>query len=335
MRSMSSNAPHDEVAAAASPVEQGELRRWRVISLLGLGFYVGFTHLTMGLRAEHLVLATVAVLLVVVGGRAFRFFTLFLPCMLTGIAYDWFRLIKGLRGTIHVADLYHAELALFGIGTGEKRLIPAYWLLGHTTAALDFVTGLSYILYIYVPMLTAIALFWGNQRRMFLVGAAFFMTNLVGLIVYLAYPAAPPWYAVEYGLGPARFDVLPSAAGAARFDALVGVDFFANFYTRSTNVFGAMPSLHVAYPFSTMLALYGMRRRYWIAAAVFTAVVSFAAIYLQHHYVLDVVAGLVAGGVGFVAARALADRVAGVEHPAAARAAGAAEPSPSGGAVRA
>ena len=59
-------------------------------------------------------------------------------------------------------------------------------------------------------------------------------------------PAEPPT-----GDGPADLAALPSPAGTARFDALLGIHYFASFYARNTNVFGAMPSLHASYPFST------------------------------------------------------------------------------------
>ena len=214
-----------------------------------------------------------------------------------------------LRGDIHVADLHGAEMALFGIG-GQ---VPAAWFEQHTHAALDLVTGVSYILYLYIPMVTAIALFFIDRERMLLVGMAFLLTNLVGMVVYVAYPAAPPWYVADYGLGPAVLDAVPSAAGAARFDALVGIDFFTEFYKRSANVFGAMPSLHVAYPASTLFAMHHDKRWAYPLAA-FVAVVSFAAVYLQHHYVLDVLAGLLCAAAGFALARAALTRRLEVAH---------------------
>jgi membrane-associated phospholipid phosphatase len=278
-------------------------QRLRVVALVGLALYLIFIQLTMGLRAEHIVLATVYLTLVAVGGRGFRFLGLFLPCVLTGIIYDAFRVFGDLRGEIHVADLYHAELSLFGIGEGAARQVPADWFLGHTHPALDLVCGLSYILYLYIPIVCAIVLFFRDQPRMLLVGMAFFMTNILGMIVYLGFPAAPPWYVAEHGLGPANLEVLPNAAGAVRFDHLLGIDYFTNFYKRSANVFGAMPSLHVAYPMSTFLAVRGMSKRWSVPLLVFSLVVGFAAVYLQHHYVIDVIAGFACALGGFALAK--------------------------------
>ena len=88
-----------------------------------------------------------------------------------------------------------------------------------------------------------------------------------------------------------RRNVFEITRGTVRFDDLLGIDYFRSFYQRSANVFGAMPSLHVAFPAGTTLALLPMGRRWWIPCLVMTLLVAFAAVYFQHHYVLDVLAG--------------------------------------------
>jgi inositol phosphorylceramide synthase catalytic subunit len=294
--------------SADREVRRDRTTQLRWLALVALAGYLGFIHATMGIRAEHLVLAAVYITLVAVGGRAFRFLGYFLPCVLTGIIYDSFRVFGNLRGEIHVADLYHAELTLFGIGHGAERQIPAAWFATHNLPALDLVCGLSYILYLYIPLVFAIVLFFKDDRRMLMVGMAFFMTNILGMIVYLSYPAAPPWYVAHYGLGPANLAVLPSAAGAARFDHLLGIQYFTNFYKRSANVFGAMPSLHVAYPMSTFLAVRGLSKRWSVPVLVFSLVVGFAAVYLQHHYLIDVIAGFFCAVGGFALAKLFVNR---------------------------
>lgn len=275
----------------------------QVAVLSGLVVYLVAAEGAFGLRVEHVLGAVLCAALALRGGRALRFLVLFLPVVLTGISYDFFRLVTGWRGSIHVADLYSAELVIFGIGSGHARQIPAAFWLEHTHAVLDAMSGLAYIVYLYVPMVVAALLFFRDQERMLGVTLAFFFTNIIGLAVYLAYPAAPPWYVFEHGLGPVVIDAAPSAAGAARFDALMGVEYFRSFYSRSANVFGAMPSLHVAYPVSTLLAVASLGRRWWLPLGAFVLVVSFAAIYLQHHYVLDLVAGGLCAAAGYGGAR--------------------------------
>jgi membrane-associated phospholipid phosphatase len=285
---------HSEEGAAptALALPRPSQRRVQALALAGLGAYLALTATLVGLRVEHLVAAAVCAALVLAGGRALTFIGLYLPVALTGVSYDLSRVTTVLRGSVHVADLYHAELALFGSGPPGAQRIPAAVLATRTHPALDLACGAAYLLYLYVPLVAAIALFFVDRSRMLAVGLAFLFTNLLGLALYLLYPAAPPWYVAKYGLGPALLDARPDAAGAARFDALLGIDYFAAFYARSPNVFGAMPSLHVGFPASTALALGPLGRRWWLPVALFTLLVAFAAVYLQHHYVLDVLAGL-------------------------------------------
>jgi len=132
-----------------------------------------------------------------------------------------------------------------------------------------------------------------GRRLLARFGWTFLFMNLAGFVTYYIYPAAPPWYVADYGLGPANMAARSSAAGAARWDALTGIPYFQEFYGRSADVFGAIPSLHVSYPLLTFLHGRELRKR-WLDVASFGLflLVSFAAVYLNHHYVLDVLLGV-------------------------------------------
>lgn len=119
---------------------------------------------------------------------------------------------------------------------------------------------------------------------------AFFWLNLIGYSTYYWYAAAPPWYVELYGLGPAKMDVAAHSAGCARFDQILGTHFFSEMYGRAADVFGAIPSLHVAYP---LLAVYfafqyGSLRLFCVG---FYLLMCFSAVYLNHHYMLDIIWG--------------------------------------------
>ena len=113
-------------------------------------------------------------------------------------------------------------------------------------------------------------------------------------MTYFAYAAAPPWYVTQYGLGPARTDVRPAAAAAQRFDALLGTRFFDEMYGRGVDVFGAYPSLHVAYPLIAAILAFRIAALRWARwpAVLFFLLMCLSAVYLQHHYVTDVVLGI-------------------------------------------
>jgi membrane-associated phospholipid phosphatase len=104
---------------------------------------------------------------------------------------------------------------------------------------------------------------------------------------------APPWYVTGYGFGPARLDVHSTPAAAARFDQLLGTHVFDEVYGRGVDVYGAYPSLHVAYPLMAAWTVFRVPELRWARApaVAFFLLMSLSAVYLQHHYVIDVLLG--------------------------------------------
>ncbi len=294
------------MVAPASSAEPTPNARWA--ALLVVAAILLMLQLTVGLRGEHYLAVAVAATLILIGGRAYRFLLLFSPLPLSGIVYDLSRKLALANPNVHVADLYHAELRWFGIGSGDGRLTLPEYFTTHTTAAFDLLCGLAYLVYLYVPMLMALLLFFVSRRHMVYLGWSFFLVNLLGIAIYLLYPAAPPWYVAEYGLGPVKLDAPPSPAGALRFDELLGIDYFQQFYSRSSHVFGAMPSLHVGYTAVAFFGVIGLGRRWELLAGGFALLVAFAAVYLQHHYVLDVLVGAICALLAYAIVRFVADR---------------------------
>lgn len=139
----------------------------------------------------------------------------------------------------------------------------------------------------------------GRVDRALRMGWGFLTVNLVGFVIYYVHPAAPPWYAIYHGFEP-DFTTPGSCAGLARFDELTGIPFYHAFYDKNANVFAAMPSLHAAYIF--IATLYAMRYRAnrWVLVIfwIITLGTWFAAVYSAHHYILDVLAGIVVSLVG-------------------------------------
>lgn len=203
------------------------------------------------------------------------------------------------RGRIHVAEPHAWEIRWFGIGADGARVTPAAWWQQHLHPALDFVSGVAYL--IFVPAFIALAAWWRfgpapepqrtaraalAQRAMW----ALLVLYIAGYVTYLVYPAAPPWYFERYGDVVVR-DAPPDAAGALRFDALVGFPVFGKYYGQSVNVFGAIPSLHCGTAFLALLFALHLRSLRLFSALLFTAV-TFGAVYLNHHYLVDALLGV-------------------------------------------
>ena len=140
----------------------------------------------------------------------------------------------------------------------------------------------------------------------------FLLVNVMGFATYFIYPAAPPWWVTTYGLGGAPVRIHPAAAAAVRFDALLGIHLFENMYGNGIDVFGSYPSLHVSYPFLALLLAFRYRELRWARTptALFFLLMCVSAVYLQHHYVTDVVLGIVYAAVALAAVLALERRAA-------------------------
>jgi hypothetical protein len=162
----------------------------------------------------------------------------------------------------------------------------------NTSTFLDLLSGVFYLCWIPVPLAFAGILFFRNRNLFFQFSLTFFLVNIIGFIGYYSYPAAPPWYVSQYG-----FDFISSTpgntAGLGRFDAYFGINVFKGIYSKSSNVFAAMPSLHAAY---LLIVLYfGIKaklKKWNILFAIILTGIWFAAVYTSHHYILDILAGI-------------------------------------------
>jgi inositol phosphorylceramide synthase catalytic subunit len=246
---------------------------------------------------------------------------LLLPLIITGVVYDSRRFLPDfLRGPVHVVEPYSLERRLFGIPTTGGVLTPAEWWQLHTHPILDLIAGACYITFIPAFVLVAAYFLFRVSRtgtstrpaefvrdRSPRVMWALLCLNVVAYATAHRYPAAPPWYVARHGLGPADTSVAADPAGCARFDQLVGAGVFAAFYGRSVDAFGAIPSLHVAYPLLAAYYAFQFGAARSIAVAFFL-LMCFSAVYLNHHYVIDLVAGSAYALVVAVAVDVLASR---------------------------
>jgi membrane-associated phospholipid phosphatase len=266
--------------------------------------YWGALFALHGLRSDHFLIGGIILFLSVGGPSANVILRFLFPVLLTGIVYDSMRYYADyFRGTVHVAFPYEFDKRFFGINTPAGRLTPNEWWQKHTYPALDLIAGFFYLCFIaiyigisafhafVVPLRTKDPVVRRKAERLGpYVTWAFFFLNVLGYTTYYWFPAAPPWYVARYGLGPARMDTVASAAGAVRFDALLGTHFFTGMYGRATDVFGAIPSLHVAYPLLSVLFAFSIGSLRVVAVG-FYLIMCFSAIYLNHHYMLDILWG--------------------------------------------
>jgi hypothetical protein len=210
------------------------------------------------------------------------------------ILFDYMKAIPNYNfNPVHIADLYNHEKNIFGININGNILTSnEYWRINGTNT-LDIIGGLFYLCWIPVPLGFAAFMFFKNRREFLGFAITFFVVNLLGFVVYYSYPAAPPWYVHEHGF---IFNASTKAGtgGLARFDEYFNVNIFKSLYTKGSNVFAAMPSLHSSYPI--IVVYYGLKNKLGIANILLITVmvgIWFTAVYTGHHYILDVLAGII------------------------------------------
>lgn len=175
-------------------------------------------------------------------------------------------------------------------GTNLSNILSA-----HQNTFLDLLAWFPYgIVHFTAPVVVAAVLFvFAAPGTLSVYARSFGYMNIIGVIIQLLFPCAPPWYEVLHGLEPANYSMPGSPAGLAKIDKLFGIDLYTSTFTGSPLVFGAMPSLHSG--IATMLALF-LAHVFPRAKAFFFAYVMWiwwATMYLQHHYAVDLVAGSV------------------------------------------
>lgn len=261
--------------------------------------YLTLSYVLIGYRPEQLVLTGIFNVLYYISPVTRKFILGFSVFIIYWIIFDYMKAFPNyLFGTVHIESLYQAEKHLFGIHSNGTVLTPNEYWLHHASPFLDAIAGLFYLCWVPVPLLFAGFLFFRNKEQFFNFSWTFLLINIIGFIGYYCYPAAPPWYVQEHGFA-FHASTPGNTAGLARFDHFFGVTIFQSLYAKGSNVFAAMPSLHSSYP---LLVLYygGRNKLGWasILFAVITAGIWFSAVYTSHHYVLDVIAGILCACLG-------------------------------------
>jgi len=273
--------------------------KWKIYVLLGVLVYFIAVNQLIKIRPDHIFLALVMFSFVLGRQRAKRFLLDWLPFVFFWIGYDMMRgVADSVRGTIHAVQPYRWELALFGD-------IPPFLLqslresgeLGGWQKVIDLLAANFYTAHFALPLLLG-WVFWHttNDRPMFYKFVyTLTVLDVLALLTFMIYPAAPPWYVYNYGFAPPETNAgfwAISAGNLVDVDRLLGVKFFTTLWDSfNANHFAAIPSLHGAYPIVlSWFAWKKFRWNLWLLS-LYPAAVWFSAVYLNHHYVIDLIIG--------------------------------------------
>jgi hypothetical protein len=227
----------------------------------------------------------------------------FFPIILFVLIYDFMRVYPNyLVNPIDTEGLYTLEKNLFGIVLEDYTVIPCEYFKVHHWAIADIFSGLFYLCWVPLPIVYGLYLYFTGRRSLcFRFTSAFLVVNLIGFVGYYIHPAAPPWYVMQYGFTP-DLSIGGNVAGFANFSELTGVGIFEMLYEKNSNVYAAIPSLHSAY---VPVALYYSFRTKpsisWITVlSVVTIGIWISAVYSGHHYIIDVILGIMCSVLGII-----------------------------------
>lgn len=262
--------------------------------------YLIVSYFLIGFRPEQLFISSLFFVLYTVSKKTRNFLLTLLPFIVFWVIFDYMKALPNFKfNTVHIGDLYALEKQYFGIQyQGALHTWNEYWEMNRTVF-LDVMNGFFYLCWMPVPIAFAAYLFTKNRRAAIEFCLTFLLTNFVGFIGYYGYPAAPPWYVHYHGLA-FNPNTPGNVAGLAGFDHFFGVSIFHGLYAKSSNVFAAMPSLHAAYV--VVSVFYAFRKNVAAGWKAFLVIVMlgtwFAAIYTNHHYIFDVLVGILCAVIG-------------------------------------
>lgn len=272
--------------------------------------YTAYAAARSDLRVEHVLLAAAAIALAAIGPRTRALLRGLFPIALVGLLFDAMRPYQKLGITesrVLLCDLRDAESKLFGWESGGARATVHDLLRVHHTLAVDLFFAVPYATFVLWCVAGAVFLYVRDRPATSRFAWGFFLMNLAAFVTYHALPAAPPWYFHEHGCVVDLATRASEGPALARVDAAIGVGYFRAMYSKASSVFGALPSLHCAYPF--LLVLEGWRAfgpRLRVAAVGYYVWMVAAAVYLDHHWLLDAILGSAYAAGAFLVMRSVA-----------------------------
>ncbi len=273
-----------------------------LIKTTSLSFiYLGLSGLLVGFKSDQLILITIFNVCFYTSWFTRRFILGFSIFIVYWIIFDYMKAFPNyLYKTVSIAELYNLEKSIFNINVNGILMTPNEYWISNSNKVIDVFAGMFYLLWIPVPLIFAGYLFFIDVKQFLYFSFTFLLVNCLGFVIYYLYPAAPPWYIQQHG-----FEFIANTpgntAGLARFDSFLGLPVFESIYSKSSNVFAAMPSLHSSYP--VIVLYYGLKNRLGLINIFFSVVmlgIWFTAIYTSHHYMLDVFAGILLAILGII-----------------------------------
>ena len=268
---------------------------------------------THSLRPYHWAILAAAPLAFFASNRGRRFFLDWLPLFAFWMVYDRLRLLQPfLYERVSVKWPYLVECGLFGWLSGSQA--PAHashaWLAAHSAtsygATIGWTAQLVYFSYLFI-LPAHLAVWWWRggrltvDRRSFVRHlSAFTVLHAAALLLYVSLPVAPPWWVSLHGMAQPTAELVASTNMADAMDGVIVQRMIKN----AAQWFGAVPSLHAAYPMLLFALSIGRRSRIVVATlGVYSAAMCITTVILNQHYIIDLLAAAMVVAVAWMLAK--------------------------------
>ena len=307
---VSSHSQHERAVGDAQllPPPSPEWTRGRIAALVlafiaGLGAMVLLQGVYLSPDRYFLILLVPALVLGV--GRGYV--RDFLPLIVAILVYE------ELRGLAHLVNpepfyLPHLEFDRIVLLGRNGSVVLQEWLWTGQVQWYDQVLGLLNRAHFIVPPTLLLVIWLDNRALYYRAATALVGASLIGAVIFLLYPAAPPWAASQAGLLPplvkigyAQAAAAPVSAGKSLIESLM-----------LPNPYAAVPSLHTAY--STLVAVFALawKRRFGYVMLLYPAAMYFTIVYFADHYISDILVGFAVALIAWWGAGRLIDRPFGL-----------------------
>lgn len=209
------------------------------------------------------------------------------------LVYESFRgIAPSLNQRVNFDLLPAADRLIFG--ELPTKTLQNWWWNGHTQWY-DFVFYLPYMLHFVLPFTLAIIVWKTREHEYWRYITAFMSISFAAFIVFLLFPAAPPWMASDLGL------IEPIHRISSDVWFALGVNDFPSLYNQvAPNPVAAVPSMHAAY--ATLFAMFVIKffkSRWSYLSLIYPLLIYVGTVYQGEHYAIDEILGALLGVAGF------------------------------------
>jgi membrane-associated phospholipid phosphatase len=212
----------------------------------------------------------------------------------TLLVYESFRgLVPSLNKHVHYREMIRFDRWLFG-GTLPTKTLQNWLWHGHVQWY-DFLFYLAYTMHFILPISLAILIWKTREKHYWNFIVTYLLVSFAGFIVFLLFPAAPPWLAAQNGI------IEPITRVSTNVFFALGIHDFPSVYNKiSPNPVAAMPSLHAVYATLFVLFIYKLYGKKWgLLALIYPLLIYVGTVYMGEHYVIDEIAGALFALAGF------------------------------------